>query len=198
MKDTNVSIFRAAALQHYMQSREKAALPRIISPRTFVFLWVLFGLLLGSGLVAWLTRVPVYASGQTVIVDLRGRSQSQDAREDDLWAVVFLPPANLAHLRSGQKLFLRFDATGGRLSVPIAAVEPEIISPDAAQRRFALSGAAALAVPQPAAVATAPMGSFLNTLPASTYVGSIYPAEVEVGSRRIMSLLPLIGQLLGE
>jgi hypothetical protein len=196
MKDTNRSIFRAAAVQHYMQSREKAVLPRIISPRTFVFLWVLFGLLLASGLIAWLTRVPVYASGQTVIVDLRG--QSQDAREDDLWAVVFLPPENLSHLRSGQKLFLRFDTTGGRLSVPIAAVEPEIISPDAAQRRFALSAPAALAVSQPAAVATAPMGSFLNTLPSSTYVGSIYPTEVEVGSRRTISLLPLIGQLLGE
>jgi hypothetical protein len=59
MRDTNRSIFRADAVRRYMQGREKAVLPQLPSPSTFLFLWILLGLLLASGLVAWFTQAPL-------------------------------------------------------------------------------------------------------------------------------------------
>jgi hypothetical protein len=189
------SIFRADAVRRYTQSREESVLPRFVSPRTFTYLWILLGLLGISGVVAWLTRVPVYASGQGVVVDRRGKTN--DVR-DDVVMVAFLRPENYSRLRVGQTLLVQLDPAGERTRRPIIAIEPEIASPKAVQRRFALSAGAAHAVTQPSAVAIARFEPNPTNLPASTYVGSVYPVDVEVGSRRVLSLLPLIGQIFGE
>ena len=49
------SIFRAEARQHYLQNQEKVVLPRLVSRRVFVTLWILALLLLviGSIVVFW-------------------------------------------------------------------------------------------------------------------------------------------------
>lgn len=178
-----------------MQSRKEPVFPRFVSPRTAAYLWVLLGLLMASGLVAWFTQVPVYASGLAVVVDRS--SVTQDIQiQDDALLVVFLPPEQ--HLQAGQNLFLQFDAAGERLSRAIVAVEPEISSPDAARRRFALESGAALAITQPAAVAIARFEPTSTDLPARAYMGSVYRVDVEVGSRRVISLLPLVGQWFYE
>lgn len=186
------SIFRPAAVRRYVQSREESVFPRLISPRTFIYLWILLGLLVASGLVAWFAQVPVYTSGLAVVVDWRGKARHID---DDVVLVAFLPPE---HLQVGQNLLMQFDATSERLSRPIIAVEPEISSPDAARKRFALEGGAALAITQPAVVAIAQLEPVPTDLPASAYVGSVYRVDVQVGSRRVISLLPLVGQLFYE
>jgi hypothetical protein len=43
------SIFRAQALQRYRENQEKVVLPRLVSPRIFVYLWVLAIVLLLAG-----------------------------------------------------------------------------------------------------------------------------------------------------
>jgi hypothetical protein len=195
MKDANRSIFRADAVRRYTQSREESVLPRFVSPRTFSYLWILLGLLGVSGFVAWCARVPVYASGLGVVVDRRGKTN--DVR-DDVVMVAFLRPENRSHLRVGQTLLVLLDPAGERTRRPIIAIEPKIVSPNAVQQRFALSAGAAHAVTQPSAVAIARFEPNPTNLPASTYVGSVYPVDVEVGSRRVLSLLPVIGQIFGE
>ena len=49
------SIFRSEALQHYIQNQEKVILPRLVSPRSFTYLWILAGLsmLAGSAIAFW-------------------------------------------------------------------------------------------------------------------------------------------------
>ncbi len=49
------SIFRPEARQHYLQNQEKVVLPRLVSRRVFVTLWILALLLLvvGSMVVFW-------------------------------------------------------------------------------------------------------------------------------------------------
>jgi hypothetical protein len=49
------SIFRAEARQHYLQNQEKVVLPRLVSRRVFVTLWILVLLFLvaGSIIVVW-------------------------------------------------------------------------------------------------------------------------------------------------
>jgi hypothetical protein len=46
MRSARRSIFRYEAIRRYAQGRGKAVLPRFVRPLTFVWLWVLLGLLL--------------------------------------------------------------------------------------------------------------------------------------------------------
>ena len=49
------SIFRAEARQHYLQNQEKVVLPRLVSRRVFITLWILALLFLMAGtiVVVW-------------------------------------------------------------------------------------------------------------------------------------------------
>ena len=47
------SIFRAEAVRRYARSRDEAVLPRFASPATWACVWLLVGLILVGGLVAW-------------------------------------------------------------------------------------------------------------------------------------------------
>lgn len=174
MKDAKRSIFRVDALRRYQQSREESVLPRFVSPSTFIFLWILLGLLAAGGFVTWFAQVPIYASGPAIVVDWQ--SQTQSIR-DQVVVIAFLPPENLSRLRVGQTLFIRLDQAGERIGTPVIAAEPEISSPDAIQKRFALSVSAAQAITQPSAVAIAkldpPPLACLRLLMWVVFIGSI-------------------------
>src|SRR5579883_2850505 len=60
-------LFRHQALEYYVQSREKAILPRLVKPPVFPLLWLLLGLAVLALLVAWQGQVPVYVSGSGVV-----------------------------------------------------------------------------------------------------------------------------------
>lgn len=80
-----------------------------------------------------------------------------------------------------------------RLSRSVIVVDPEISSPDVIQKQFALDSGAAQRITQPAAVVFAQLDPIPTGLSASAYLGSVGRADVEVGSQRAVSLLPLIG-----
>jgi hypothetical protein len=158
-------------------------------------LWVLLGLLGAGGVAAWLARVPVYAVGQAIIVPAAEPSRQPGA---DVQIVAFLPAEYLPRLCPGQSLFaqLNHDQPGGRLKRPINVVEPELCSPETAGKRFPAGLAAAGAITRPAAVVVARWEPVVGGLPGPAYFGSVLPVEVEVGSRRMLSLLPFVGALL--
>jgi hypothetical protein len=192
MSDTSRTIFRPTAVRRYLQDREAAVLPRFVSPRSCLYLWLIVVLLVAGAAAAWNTQVPMYAAGYAVITEQRGQSPA-----DEIAIVVFLPPEYQARLRVGQLVFLRSEPAGERFSRPIASIEPQVMSPAAAQQSFALGAHAALVIKQPSAVAVARLGPAPADLPLKSYVGSIYRAEVEIEWRPVVSLLPLIGQLFG-
>jgi len=195
MQESKRPIFRADAIRRYAQSREEPVLPRLVSPHVFMCLWILLGLLVVSGFLAWFAQVPVYASGPAVVVDGSSKTPYSGAH---ILIVAFVPPENLSRLRVGQTLFLQFDGAGRRIGRSIISVEPEISSAEMAQRRFALGAGAAPAIIRPSAVAIARLEPLSTGLPAAAYVGSVYRAEIEVGARRVISLLPPIGRFFGE
>jgi hypothetical protein len=49
MRVTERSIFRSEALRHYIQNQEKVVLPRLASPRVFVYFWILALVLMMAG-----------------------------------------------------------------------------------------------------------------------------------------------------
>jgi hypothetical protein len=101
-------------------------------------------------------------------------------------------------LQVGQMMSLEFDSSRQLISYPITKVEPEILSPAAVRRRFDLSGIEVPPAAQPVAVAMAQFEPNPAGLPASSYIGRVYPVKVEVESRRVISLVPVIAQWFGE
>ena len=190
------SIFREDAVRRYVAGQEKTVLPQLVSPRTFTYLWVLLSLLGASSAIAWFTRIPVYASGSAVVV--RWRDKPEDSQR--IVVAAFLPPDSLSRLQQTQTVVLRLDGLGDGLSEayddrrPILKVQPNILSPDAIQQQFALNPSVAQQINQPAAIAIVPLEPIASGLPAAAYLGSVGRVEAEVGTRRLISFLPLIGQ----
>lgn len=184
---SNRSIFRAKAIQHYTRAREEVVLPRLLKPRVFLFLWGILGLLGVVGVLAWMTHVPVFVSGSGVVVEGRRGPQG---RTTEAYLAVLLPEDRLSRLAVGQRVFVRVETAGGRWLSAIAAVEADVQSPVTLQRRFGLSS-----VERPSAVVFAPFEpSEAGDRPsAAQYLGSVFEVDVEVGSRSLLSLLPIPG-----
>jgi hypothetical protein len=49
MPTSGHSIFRAEARRRYMHNQEKVVLPRLVSPKVFVYLWILALLFMAAG-----------------------------------------------------------------------------------------------------------------------------------------------------
>lgn len=185
------TIFRHKALQQYEQSRNKTVLPRYVSPPIFVCLWILLGLLIIAGVAAWLGQVPTYVAGSGVVLD-PGSTTQQGGNE--AVAVVFVPATPSLTLRPGLPVQLQIGSTGPQVASTITTVEPGIVSPNEARDRYALGGVASAVITQPSVVVTARLGP---SIPAQAYAGSIVSAQVQVGTRSVLSLLPGLGSLSG-
>jgi hypothetical protein len=187
MKDSNYTIFRVAAIQRYSRGRQAPVFPRLVSPPIFMCLWVVLALLLTGGLAAWFFRVPIFVLGSATVVH---------KTNGEIVIVAFFPPEQLPKLRAGQTLFLS-SSRGPRFSEAIIAVNPEILSPYVVRQQFAVALDAAHLISGPSAVTLARPQASTFSFSAEAYLGSIFRAEVEVGSQRVIMLLPAIGRLLG-
>ena len=135
--------------------------------------------------LAWWTRVPVYRNGVATVV------AANFANEETI--VAFFPPEWKSEMKAGQNLSLKLDPAGPPVVRTIAAIEPEILSPTEARKKFNLDNTAARSYEFPAAVAIARLGKPSQELPASAYEGAVVQAQLEVGSQRLIALLPLVG-----
>jgi hypothetical protein len=186
------TIFRNKALQYYAQSQERDVLPRFVAPPIFVFLWILLGLLLAATVAAWLGQVPTYVAGSGIVLNQESKTQQGSS---EAVAVVFLPaPLNL-HLSVGLPVQVQIGSTGTQVFGTINTVEPGVLSPDAARTRYALSGNLEMVITQPSLAVTVGLGTVIS---AQTYAGSIVSAQVQVGTQRVLSLLPIVGQWIGD
>jgi hypothetical protein len=185
-------IFREDAVRRYVAGQEKTVLPQLVSPRTFTYLWVLLSLLGASSAIAWFTQIPVYASGSAVVVRWRDRP----AMPNRIVVAAFFPPDSLSRLQKTKTTLLHLEGLDAASDDrrPILKVQPDILSPDAIQQQFALNPSVAQQINQPAAIAIVPLEPIASGLPAAAYLGSVGRVETEVGTRRLISFLPLIGQ----
>ena len=177
-------IFRESAIQHYIRNREKDVLLRIIPLPMAVFLWVLLSVFLMAGLFAWNERIPTYTSGAGIVQPGKGGSSI---------AVVFLPagPSTTVHVGESARVQIGSLQVQGK----VMQVDPIMMSPDNARKHFPLQGKNSSLVTQPSLIA---LVKFTTSVPSSTYAGSSLSAQIEVGSQRILSQLPWIGQLIGN
>lgn len=179
------SIFRTEAVRRYVESQERSVLPRLVSPPTFLYLWSLLGLLAASTAIAWSVKIPSYISGSAAVTRLRSEGRSSQPV-----AVAFFPPQYLSKLQASQKLFLKLDRPGeSRLKLSILSVQ--ILSPKAIQKQFALNPS----IDEPAVAVIASWELAPSELPLTAYLGTSGRAEVEIGTERVISLLPMLPEL---
>lgn len=195
MSEVKQTIFRSKALDYYTRSREKDVLPRMIVPPVFLCMWLLLMLCLAGTTVSWLGRIPVYVSGVGVMQEHSIQSKTQHTQE--LMAVVFVPTdaAHSLHLTTGTPVLLHIGSQKQSFNATIDAVEPGVLSPSDAQQRYKLASGVASLITEPSIVVSIKLGTALQ---AQTYNGSTVNAQIQVGSRRVLSLLPGLGSLIGE
>ena len=183
MNTPDRTIFRTEAVQRYWHQRKSAVLPRFITPPVVLFLWVLLGTLIAVGWITWVAQVPMFESGVAVV--------SAD-EVNEIGLIVLLPPESLTRLQPGQVVWIQLHEVDVPMQQTVlSAVAPAISNPDEVQARFNLRDGAAAAVTEPVVVALAPFPP--DNFGQNTYTGAVLPVKVESGSRRIISLLPVIG-----
>jgi hypothetical protein len=115
MRAAQNSIFRDKALKHYTQQKKRDILPNFSSVPVAIFLWMLLGSLLATGLVTWHTQIPVYLTGTSVVLG---------AAPQDTVALAFLAPPTSTRLHAGLPVSVQTDTSGSQFTSTIAAVEP--------------------------------------------------------------------------
>ncbi|HEY3080261.1 MAG TPA: hypothetical protein VGM69_10170 [Chloroflexota bacterium] len=191
-------VFRAAAVERYQARRAAAGASWLRLPRAPLALWLLVALLLTGVVAAWVARVPVYVTGVAVVLEPAAAEPGERA---DVFVAALLPGESLASLRPGQPLYLQLGADGQRLRRTVAAVDPEVVSPDALPARLGLGSlnrGVVMLLGGPVVVARAALEPLPPPFAASAYVGSVLPVKVEVGRRRVVALIPPFDRLLGE
>lgn len=185
MAPTQRPLFREQALQKYMQKQDKDVLPRFIAPPLFLFAWILLLLGICACLLAWGTGIPIFVDGEGIVPAKTNTNKNPTIE-------VLLPATYASHIHAGAPVLL---ITGEQqnISSHVLHAEPGILSPSAARQRYGLGATETPTEPSIVlAVATPP------ELARGTYEGSILRAQVQVGTRRILTLLPIFDRLAGE
>jgi len=177
-------IFRQQALNLYVQGREKTMLPRSVAPPVFLFLWALLGLVLTAILFAWQAQVPISIQSAGVLTQ---NGQITPQPNGEVLALLFVPVTPSMQLQIGQTVSLQLPATGEPLTASIRSIAPDVVTPNAARQRYGLTGDLAFTITQPSIVVLA---NLPTPLPADVSAGRSVSAQVRVGSRSLLSLLP--------
>jgi len=186
------TIFRQSAITAYKRGMEKDVVPRLISWPIIVCFWLLLAVLIAAAFLAWYVQVPTYVDGPGIILAPGDMPQPEYG---ETLGLMFLSPDQAVHMRAGLPVDVQIGSAGIHLQGTIAKVEPGIASPDAARKRYRLDSASALLITQPSIVVIIRLGT---TLPTSDYAGSLLSAKVEIGSQRLLALLPGLGSFLGS
>jgi hypothetical protein len=186
-------IFRPEAVRRYAEAREHSVLPKFVSPRITVALWTIVVLLIFSGVAVWFTSMPVYAFGLAIVVDTENKPVNI---EEGTAILVLLPPEAQPALDEGKTILIQVNATSKPLKREIVAFEKDASKVNGILEEFDLDNHPAMAKTQLAAVAIVRLEDMEGNVLANDYVGAIFRADIQVGSRRIASLLPLIDQIL--
>jgi hypothetical protein len=193
MKTSTRPIFRPEAVRRYAEAREQSVLPKFVSPRIMVALWALVVLLILSGVAVWFTSTPVYASGLAIVVDTGDKPVNI---EDGTAILVLLPPEAQPALDEGKTVLIQVNATSKPLERRVIAFEKNASKVNRTLEEFALENHPAVVKAQPAAVAIVRLEDMPGNVPTNDYIGTIFRADMQVGSRRVASLLPLMDRIL--
>jgi hypothetical protein len=172
-----------------MRGREKDTLPVFINVPLSLVLWLLLGIVLTTGAIAWYQQIPTFVTGIGVVLE---PDQLQHSTSNQSNVVIFVPWSATARPQVGQAVSLQYGANGQRITGVITHVELQEQSPAALCQKFALTQNCQLFVRQPSIAILAQA----RELPSEAYGGTPLSANVQVGSQRVLSFFPVVGPLV--
>jgi hypothetical protein len=182
-------IYRDRALKHYIQGREKEVLPHIVAPHFFAFMWIIIILLCCLIWLAWSASLPIYTTGAGLVIP------SAQHSTDQAQIIIFLPQSATTKITEGQPINLQDGQTTIKYQGIIESASPYPLSPTEIRRHYKLDASVSNLVTQPSIVVNVkPEPNY----PITNYIGAIVIGEVQIGSRRIISLLPILDKIFGE
>lgn len=184
------SIFRSKALQSYSGREQQSVSNTLATPRSLYLLWALLSLVVSFGVITWLKEIPVFTPAVAVSTHTHALQRDTAASTRIL---LLLPGDQLNRLRVGQNVVLKLHATPRRLMAKIYAVEPEVLSQQAAQERFD-SGIRFQDAGKAQAVAWARLVSPASCAALLNHGGTAIDAWVQTDSEPVLSLFPLMGR----
>jgi hypothetical protein len=185
-------LFREHALQHYMNRRENDILPRIVSPPVFLFIWLLFGLVIVCGFLAWTQRVPVFVHGSGVA---QVGVQKIDAQQSSVNVLIFVPSSSSAQIRPGVPGRVQFGSSGQNFNGTITNVDRSVLSPVAIRKQYMLTCSSVPDGIQPSITAHMRVIVPSNM---SALNGNLTQVQLQTGSQRIVDVLPVFQSLSGD
>jgi len=185
------SIFRESAVKKHRQRQEQGVLLRVYSPPVWALCWIVLLLLFGAVGFAWSVTVPVSVQGQGVVIEQGPTGQA----EGEVVAILFFSPGQLAGLHVGQPATVSIGSTSTSMAGSVEQVGTALISPSEARSRYNLQGGLAQVITGPSLVVTISIGPAAS---ARIFAGSLCDAQIQIGSQRVLSLLPGFNQMRGK
>ncbi|MBO0784254.1 MAG: hypothetical protein J2P37_36070 [Ktedonobacteraceae bacterium] len=172
------SIFRDSGRERYQQKREQRVLPRLISSPIFLVSWMLLGLLLLAEYMVGRVQVPLFINSPGIELSEQAYQQIKKRGEHITEHILFFVPAAYAReIHVGAAVHIQ--TSDGPVDGTVGAIEPVILSPADAQRRYAM---AALTQPVVVVGIKARSGEIAHeTHPVQ--------GQIQVGTRDMFSLL---------
>ena len=191
MSQAQRPLFREHALKHYLQKREKDILPRLVSPPAFICGWFLLCLVVAVGVVAWLEEVPIFVSGSGIVL----AQEQSNVSGGGGTARIFLPASEARLVHVGEASLLQVGMTGPSFASKIVDVEPGVLSPHDVHKRYGFNYSGMPVITEPSVAVDVEIGP---SVPSRLYAGSPVSAQVQIGTRRVLSLLPGFDSLIGD
>jgi hypothetical protein len=149
--------------------------------------WLLVAVLLAGAAVAWTVRVPTYVAASGVVAAPGDRARGERTRV----ALVFAP-IGAGVVRVGETVRVQIDSSETPVAGAVASVGADVVGPEALSIRHRLRAAGVL----PSEPSRPVRVRLAAALPTRSYAGTRVTARIDVGSRRLLALLPGLGKLL--
>ncbi len=193
MNQASRSIFRKEAIEEYIHEQENQVLLKFVSPRLFLWLWVILGLLSGLGVWLCFAEVPMFVSGRGMIVD---QDKGNSCHGQRPCFVAFFPPSACSYLIAGKSLMIKQEDQKRWFDQPIIISESKVLSPAAIQKNYVSKAGVMPLTNQPAAVAICCLDVGTHPMHSDLPIEGIFEVRIDVGTRRLVSFLPLLDRFL--
>lgn len=184
---TRPSPYRERALKHYSQQQQETVLPRLISLRLAVVLWIVLTILLVAVVVSWFGQIPLFTTTSGIVL-------GQKTAHEAAGVYIFIPASQVNVVQVGMPVRVHIGTNGPDFTTTVESVTQKVLAPADVRQQFNPGSNSWSVVQEPSIVAK------IKTVPAlslKTFAGSVISAQVQVGTRPVLALIPGIGQFVG-
>ncbi|GCE23454.1 hypothetical protein [Dictyobacter kobayashii] len=184
---TRPSPYRERALKHYSQQNQEAVVPRLISLRTAAVLWIVLAVLLIAVVVSWFGQIPMFTTASGIVLGQKTAHEAQGV-------YIFIPANQLNTIQAGMPVRVQVGLNGPDFTTTVESVDKKVMTPTDARQQFNLGSSGWGVIEEPSVVVTV-KNSSANLL--KSFAGSVINAQIQIGTRPVLSLIPGISQFVG-